>query len=495
MKRTKKWMAMLLAIVLCLGLVQTAAWADTDSSEEEAEEECEHEYGEPVFIWSEEDYSCVAEFTCVKCGEVQDVDCAVTSKTTATCTAPGTTTYTATARFEDKYYSDDLTVDVPATGHTVQWNAMEQPYSSSAGNEPGIIACYICRSCRARFADSEAEIALSNGEYSIPVLSSPAVETDKTALETAIEKAKAMNESDYPEANWKTLPQAITSAEYVLNYDAAPQTLVDGALKVLQAAMGTTEDSEPEPEPDPEPDPEPQPEPGQTGLIKGSDGKWGYYVDGKVDTKYTGFTHNDNGDWYVVNGYVLFDQNSVFKDTTGAIGTKGDWYYVTGSKVQHNFTGLANYKNSNGWWYIKNGTVDFTHNGVDKNKNGWYYVTGGKVQFGYTGVANYKNANGWWYIKAGKVDFSANTVAKNNNGWWYVTGGKVNFGYTNRVANYRNANGWWYIQGGKVDFSFSGIASNKNGTWYVKGGKVQLNFSGTVRLNGRAYTIKNGKAV
>ncbi len=106
---------------------------------------------------------------------------------------------------------------------------------------------------------------------------------------------------------------------------------------------------------------------GKTGLLKGNDGKWGYYVDGIVDTSYTGFANNSNGDWYVVNGYVNFDQNSVYKDTTGAIGDKGIWYYVVGNKVQHDFTGLANYKNANGWWYIKDGKVDFTHNGVDNN--------------------------------------------------------------------------------------------------------------------------------
>ncbi len=209
------------------------------------------------------------------------------------------------------------------------------------------------------------------------------------------------------------------------------------------------------------------------GLHKDSDKKWRYYVDG-VFTKYTGFATNSNGKWYVENGYVNFDKNSVYKDTTGAIGSKGTWYYVLGNKVQEKFTGLANYKNANGWWYIKNGKVDFTHNGVDKNKNGWYYVVGGKVQFGFTGLANYKNANGWWYISGGKVNFNHNGVDKNKNGWWYVEGGKVNFNYTNRVSNYKNANGWWYIKNGKVDFTYNGWARNKNGWWRVVNGKVRF---------------------
>ncbi len=224
------------------------------------------------------------------------------------------------------------------------------------------------------------------------------------------------------------------------------------------------------PSPDPDPDPDPTP---QNGVCKASDGNWYYYVDGVIQTNYKGFASNSNGKWWIENGKVTFNKNDVLKDSTGAVGTKGTWYYVVGSKVQTDYTGVANYKNANGWWYIKNGQVDFSANTVAKNNNGWWYVTDGKVQFGYTGVANYKNENGWWYIKGGKVDFSANTVAKNNNGWWLVEGGKVNFNYTG-VANYKNANGWWYVKGGKVDFNFTGRARNKNGWWNVVNGKVRF---------------------
>ncbi len=211
---------------------------------------------------------------------------------------------------------------------------------------------------------------------------------------------------------------------------------------------------------------------GLSGLNK-VNGTWGYYKNGSVDTSYTGFASNSSGKWYVKNGYVKFDQNTVAKDTDGAIGSKGTWYYVVGSKVQENFTGLANYKNDSGWWYIVKGKVDFSHNGVDKNNNGWYYVTGGKVNFGFTGLANYKNSNGWWYISGGRVDFNHNGVDKNNNGWFYVEGGKFNFNYTG-FSNYKNASGWWYIKAGKVDFSYNGYARNKNGRWRVVNGKVRF---------------------
>ncbi len=227
-------------------------------------------------------------------------------------------------------------------------------------------------------------------------------------------------------------------------------------------------------------------------VAKNSNGWWYINSNGKVDFSYTGFAKNSNGWWYLESGKVNFNKNSVIKDTKKKIDGKQSWWYVVGSKVQTNFTGLADYKNSNGWWYIKNGQVDFSHNGVDKNKNGWWYVLGGKVQFGFTGLANYKNSNGWWYIKNGKVDFSHNGVDKNKNGWWYVLGGKVQFGFTG-LADYKNSNGWWYINNGKVTFDQNTVAKNKNGWYYVKNSKVDFSYTGIAENQNGWWYIKSGK--
>ncbi len=278
------------------------------------------------------------------------------------------------------------------------------------------------------------------------------------------------------------------------------------------------------------------------GLVKNENGWW-YVSNGKLDRSYTGFAVNENGSWYVTNGKLTRNDNSVLKDTEGVLGTAGEWYYVIGSKVQDNFTGLADYSNSSGWWYITKGRVDRSVTTVAKNKNGWwyvangkvdksytgfatnengfwymengkllrdqntvikdtkgalgskndwYYVIGSKVQKSFTGLANYKNSSGWWYITKGKVDRSVNTVAKNKNGWYYVVNGKVQKSF-NGLANYRNASGWWYIKSGKVDRTFTGIAKNKNGTYYLKNGKVQQSYTGSVKISGKTYKIKNGK--
>ncbi len=250
-----------------------------------------------------------------------------------------------------------------------------------------------------------------------------------------------------------------------------------------------------------------------TGLAKNENGWW-YVKDGVVGFDYTGFAENSSGKWYVEDSKVTFHANNVFKDTTGAIGTTGAWYYVEGSKVQTSFTGLANHRNENDWWYIDAGEADFLHNSVDKNSNVGFYVKDGTVRFDFTGLADCKNVYDWWYIRDGKADFMADMVVKDQDAWWYVTDGKVNFPCSD-VANYRhknnwwyvqdgkvdfthngvekNQNGWWYVKNGKVDFSYNGIAQNSNEWWYIQNGKVKLNFTGEVKESGKNYVVEGGK--
>ncbi len=195
---------------------------------------------------------------------------------------------------------------------------------------------------------------------------------------------------------------------------------------------------------------------------------WWYIKNGKVDFSHTGVDKNKNGWFYVTGGKVDFRANTVAKNKYG-------WWYIADGSVHFDYSGFG--KNSNGSWYCEAGKVQFNKNSELKDTTGalgtkgtWYYVVGSEVQKNYTGVGNYKNENGWWYIKKGAVDFSANTVAKNNNGWWYVTGGKVDFSF-NGIA--KNENGWWFIQDGKVNFSYSGSVRVAAGVYEVKNGEVQ----------------------
>ncbi len=179
-----------------------------------------------------------------------------------------------------------------------------------------------------------------------------------------------------------------------------------------------------------------------TTIAKNKNG-WYYVKNGKVDKSYTGFGTNSNGSWYVEKGKVTKKVNGVYKDTTGALGSKSDWYYVLNNKVQYNFTGLADYSNASGWWYITKGKVDRSYNGLAKNKNGWYYLTNGKVDRSFTGTA--KNSNGWWYVEKGKVDKSAVALVKVDGVWQAFRKGKLDSSYTGMAVN---GNGWYYVDNG-----------------------------------------------
>ena len=151
------------------------------------------------------------------------------------------------------------------------------------------------------------------------------------------------------------------------------------------------------------------------------------------------------------------------------------------------YTGVAH--NDAGWWYCKNGLVDFGYTGIQPNDAGWWRIVDGKVDFSCNSIEH--NDAGWWKCHNGQVDFHYTGVWYNAAGWWYCKNGKVDFDYTG--VQYNEA-GWWRIEHGKVNFSFNGLASNDAGTWYLKNGKVDFSYNGRYTWNGRTYTIRNGKA-
>ena len=86
----------------------------------------------------------------------------------------------------------------------------------------------------------------------------------------------------------------------------------------------------------------------------GTDGKWGYYVNDKLDTTFNGLAGNQYGTWKITNGLV-------------------DFLYQ----------GL--YEAANGTFMIKNGQVDLLFNGFAPNAKGNWFVQNGEVQTNYVG--------------------------------------------------------------------------------------------------------------
>ena len=81
-----------------------------------------HNYGEPTWNWSKGDdgsYTAIATFTCDRCKDVQKVVATVGDpvETKATCTEAGKITYTATAAFNGKDYTNTKEKPIKAIGH------------------------------------------------------------------------------------------------------------------------------------------------------------------------------------------------------------------------------------------------------------------------------------------------------------------------------------------------------------------------------------------
>lgn len=89
-------------------------------------------------------------------------------------------------------------------------------------------------------------------------------------------------------------------------------------------------------------------------VRQGTDGKWGYYVNDKLDTTFNGLAGNQFGTWKITNGLV-------------------DFLYQ----------GL--YDAPNGTFMIKDGQVDLTFNGLAPNAKGKWFVQNGEVQLNYVG--------------------------------------------------------------------------------------------------------------
>ena len=88
-----------------------------------------------------------------------------------------------------------------------------------------------------------------------------------------------------------------------------------------------------------------------TRVVKqGTDGKWGYYVNDKLDTT----SGNQFGTWKITNGLVDFLYQGLFES-------------------------------QNGTFMIKDGQVDLTFNGLAPNAKGKWFVQNGEVQFNYVG--------------------------------------------------------------------------------------------------------------
>jgi 3',5'-cyclic AMP phosphodiesterase CpdA len=258
--------------------------------------------------------------------------------------------------------------------------------------------------------------------------------------------SKSIDYSAYVDIEYKTEQRGATML--TLNYDGVDYDITSIKLTDIQNTSNSYSN-----------DIKPTNTISTNGLKLDSDGIWRYYVNGILDSTYTGMALNEYGWWYVTDGVIDFS-----------------------------YTGMA--LNEYGWWYMTNGVVDFDYTGMAENEYGWWYITNGALDLSYTGMA--LNKYNWWYMRNGAVDFDYTGMAENEYGWWYITNGALDFNYTGMALN---EYGWWYMANGALDLSYTGIAQNEYGSWYMTNGRVNFRYTEKVKDNNGVWQVNNGFAI
>ena len=124
-------------------VTQYGAWVYNDS---DLAIPAGHSYGAAEYRWTEDGSACMLAFPCANCEAALTADMTVTSevKKEATCTAMGTTTYTATVEFEGAVYTDETDrEDIPLVDHTPQILPAVAATDTQEGLTEGL-KCSVC---------------------------------------------------------------------------------------------------------------------------------------------------------------------------------------------------------------------------------------------------------------------------------------------------------------------------------------------------------------
>ena len=154
-----------------------------------------HKYSEPEFTWTKGDnntYTVKAKRTCKNdASHVEEVDAKVTEKTDgASCTEAGKITYTATATFDGKDYTDTKTENVDALGHNYDI-AEKNGWKWTADKEKGYVvkATFECTRCKdSHVVDATVEKSEVNGEtvYTATATYEGVTRTDTKSLNMSV---------------------------------------------------------------------------------------------------------------------------------------------------------------------------------------------------------------------------------------------------------------------------------------------------------------------
>lgn len=82
-------------------------------------------------------------------------------------------------------------------------------------------------------------------------------------------------------------------------------------------------------------------------------------------------------------------------------GSDGKWGAYVGDELKKDCTGV--YCNEHGWWFVRNGYVDFDYNGIAGNNKGKWYVVNGKCNFAYSGAYKTHDTQKYYTLSEGRV--------------------------------------------------------------------------------------------
>ena len=246
-----------------------------------------------------------------------------------------------------------------------------------------------------------------------------------------------------------------------------------------------------------------------TGIVKKIDGTGGWYYvkNGVYNTNATGIAKRADGvgGWYYVkNGVYNTNATGIAKRADGV----GGWYYVKNGVYNTNATGIAKKADGTGsWYYVRKGVFKSDAVGICKKADGtggWYYVKNGVYNTNATGITWKVDGNDtrFYFVKKGVYNSNASGIAKlvsGNGGWYYVRNGVYRPGASGIAKKADgSSNTWFYVDSGQYDTSYTGLARkadcSSSTQFYVKNGIFTKSNISSYEYNSGVYKITDGVA-
>jgi len=217
------------------------------------------------------------------------------------------------------------------------------------------------------------------------------------------------------------------------------------------------------------------------------------YVTSLTDADTTYSNINLNGYTLYVNGTALeitSDADST-SDGTLALGNDGNWYYYVNGEIDTTFTGIASY--NSGLFFVVEGAVAQDANGLNLYNDVWYYLACGQVQTQYTGLVQYDDA--WFFITEGILDTSKNGLVPYDDATFLIADGQLLTSYNGVWQNASSISGddlWYFIAAGKVQ-AVSQVVMYDNEWFVVEDGVLASDYNGTIEYDGATFTVVAGQ--